>query len=115
MLKPTQDLISFKWIPPIVGKIIIARETFQYDKCKVGKYFIGEVKNIGPLVKDIKIDDHILVHEFSPKNVKQEWKEDKLYFVKEIEIKALIIDKKFTGFIERIISEEQKDRILQEE
>ena len=114
MLKPIKDLISFKWIPPKVGKIIMAEDVFQYDKCKVGKYYVGDVEDIGPLVKNIKIGDHLLVHEFSPKNKDLPWKEDKLYYVNESEIQATL-DKSFTGFIHRIFSSQQEERLLQED
>ena len=42
------------------------------------------------------------------------WKEDKLYYVNESEIQATL-DKSFTGFIHRIFSSQQEERLLQED
>lgn len=110
-MKPTRDLVAFKWIKPSYSNLIIPDSAFKIKDSRVGQYYLGDVVAVGPDVKNIKKSDKILVHEYGVLNRYEDWNENDIYFISEKEIPATV-SKKFTGIIERIFSSKKREHIL---
>jgi hypothetical protein len=110
-MKLLKDLIAFHWIKPIYNsKIEIPDISFENENSRVGKYLIGEVSAISPNVKDIKVSDRILFHEFSILNPTKMWDKNEIYFIHEKDIPATL-DKNFNDIILRLFPQEKEDRL----
>lgn len=94
-IRPTKDLIAFKWIKPHLR--IKGIEDFQLpeniaqlgpepgynDGLRVGRFYLGKVLAVGPRVSQVKENDILVVHEYGIKNYSGAWKDDQLYFIEE--------------------------------
>jgi len=94
-LHPLGEYLAFKWIKPKLESKFIVPESHWDKDIRVGRFYIGEVLAKGPDVSLIEVNDFILISEYSIKNIDAEWKEDQIYFVKQIEIPAKVIDFEF--------------------
>ncbi len=123
---PMRNLLAFTWVPIKKKGVLLMPEDLYELKPEVGQdigirtgyTMIGKIFRIGPEVLDLKINDYILIHEYSLSNYSGEWKENQVYFVYEdrVEIQLGDFNEKNIPNIERkILSQDEVQEILDSE
>lgn len=107
-IKVSGDLVAFIWIKPKLKSGILIPNKYYNLGLQLGKHYLGKVIAIGSKVKQLKLEDTILVAEYGIKDFRGGWKENEIYFIEEHFIKAIVTG--FKGLIEDInIKRREKD------
>jgi hypothetical protein len=107
-IKPSRGLVAFRWIPPFLKSGLILPENYsdmeshidRENSLRVGRFYIGEVFACGEDIKELKVNDKILVHEYSIRNYKGGWDKDEVYFLEEIDCKCKVDKVPEKGYID---------------
>ena len=120
-IHPVRNIVCFRWIKPgLFSKFAIPDDYFavrgnfgKMDGIRFGHFYVGKVLSLGHDIKYLKINDFILVHEYSVINYNGEWKENEIYFIKENSIRLILKDipKDFNFSIRRIVNEKAISRM----
>ena len=100
-IRPSNNLIAFKWIPPkSKGGIILSRE-YSDVAIRPGHVFVAEVLAIGKKVKGFVKGDRFLIHEYAIKHFYGRWEENRVYFVEQDQI-PVTVSRDYIGMTLRI-------------
>lgn len=120
-LKPRRDLIAFRWIKPFLKSGLVLPENYfdieshvdRENSLRVGRFYIGKVIACGSEIEELKLNDLILVHEYSIKNYEGAWKDDEIYFLEKKDCKCIITKMPKKGYIDfrMPLSEQERNHL----
>ena len=83
-----KDIVAVTYRKPKLKSGIILPDSITKTRVDAGRFYAVKVYDIGPKVRDLKKNDWVMVHEYSPLNLKGDIQENKLYFIEEKSIVA---------------------------